>query len=86
MAEQPPEPSELIYTPRPSWLPALAAVGIALVVTGLFTWFPYLIVGAAMALISLWKWVSGVRDDVARMPRRQRVETAAIPLTGRPQR
>jgi hypothetical protein len=80
VAEQPPEPTELIYTPRASWLPALTALGIAMVVTGLFTWFPYLIIGAAIALLSLWRWLSEVRDDIARLPRRQRPVTAPIPL------
>jgi hypothetical protein len=79
-AEPPPEPSELIFLARPSWLPALTALGIAMVVTGIFTWFPYLIVGAAIALFSLWRWLREVRADIARMPRRQRPATAVIPL------
>ena len=79
-AEQPPEPTELVFLPRPSWLPALTALGIALVVTGIFTWFPYLIVGAAIALVSLWRWLGEARGEIARLPRRQRPVTAVIPL------
>jgi uncharacterized membrane protein YbaN (DUF454 family) len=79
-AEQPPEPTELIYLPRSSWLPALTALGIAMVVLGIFTWFPYLIAGAAIALVSLWRWLRGSRDEIARLPRRQRQVTAVIPL------
>ena len=79
-AEQPPEPTELVYLPRPSSLPALTALGIAMVVTGIFTWFPYLIAGAVIALVSLWRWLSGLRDEIARLPRRQRPVTAVLPL------
>jgi hypothetical protein len=77
---QPPEPTESIYLPRPTVHPALVAFGLAAVVVGLFSWWPYSMVGGAIALASLVAWLRMNRDEIARMPRRQRTDTAPIPL------
>jgi hypothetical protein len=76
------EPTELIYAPKPSWAPALFAGGLTLLIVGLFTWYPYAVVGGVVALIALRMWVKDSIASVARLPRRQRVSTAPIPLTG----
>jgi hypothetical protein len=81
----PPEPSELVYVPEPSWLPVLAAAGVAGLVVGLFVGWPYAVVGAILLLASLRAWVRRTGDDVARLPREQRLTTAvlpAVPLRG----
>jgi hypothetical protein len=78
---QPPKPTELVYLSRPSALPALVALGIAAMVVGLYSWFPYSIAGAAIALLSLVAWLRTNRDEIARMPRKQRTDTAPIPLS-----
>jgi hypothetical protein len=78
---QPPKPTELVFLSKSSVLPALTAIGIAAVVIGLFTWWPYTVVGAAIALLSLNSWLRSNRDDIGRMPRRQRTDTAPIPLS-----
>jgi hypothetical protein len=80
---QPPKPTELIYLPRASALPALVALGIAAVVVGLYAWWPYAVIGALIALVSLILWLRTNRDEIARMPREQRTDTAPIPLSGR---
>jgi hypothetical protein len=80
---RPPEPTELIFQPRPSVLPALTALGIAALVVGLYSWWPYSVAGGAIALVSLIAWLRANRDEIARMPRRQRTDTAPIPLSGR---
>jgi hypothetical protein len=84
MAEQPPSPTELVYLTRPSWLPGFAAAGIVTTVVGLFTWFPYLIVGAVIGLVAIYRWIRSTADDVARLPRHQRPVTSPIPLTAPP--
>jgi hypothetical protein len=84
MAKQPDPPTELIYLASPSWLPVFAAVGVVVTIIGLFTWFPYLIAGAITAVVSIYRWIRATADDVARLPRRQRVATAPIPLTALP--
>ena len=75
----PPPPTELIFLPRASWVPLFAALGIALVVVGLFAgWIP-LVVGALIALAALRRWIAGVREDTSRLPREQRPATAVLP-------
>jgi hypothetical protein len=80
---QPPKPTELIHQSRASVLPALTALGIAAVVVGLYSWWPYSVAGGAIALVSIIAWLRANRDEIARMPRRQRTDTAPIPLSGR---
>ncbi|HKH40498.1 MAG TPA: hypothetical protein VKA41_01440 [Solirubrobacterales bacterium] len=78
---QPPEPTESIYLPRPTVFPALLALGLAAVIVGLFAWWPYSVIGGFIALISLIGWLRANRDEIARMPRHQRSDTAPIPLS-----
>jgi len=79
---QPPKPTEVIYQARPSAAPALFAFGFAAVVVGLFAWWPYAVIGGAIALVSLIAWLRTNRNEIARMPRRQQTDTAPIPLSG----
>jgi hypothetical protein len=78
-AGQPPEPTELVYVPKPSWLPALTALGLTLVVVGLFTLWVYSVIGAVIALLALRGWIGLARRDVARLPGEQRAATAVLP-------
>lgn len=73
------EPVELVYLPAPSWQPALIGFGVAAVVTSVFTWWPYGVVGAVVALAALWAWIRDSREQFARLPRRQRPSTAVLP-------
>jgi hypothetical protein len=73
------EPSELLYLPSASWHPALLAAGLAGVVAGLFTWWPYGVVGALVALAALWAWIRDARREFSRLPREQRITAAVIP-------
>jgi len=79
MAELPPEPTELVYLPRPSWLPALTALGVALVVVGLFAWWPYGAIGALIALVSIIAWIRGSAGETSRLPMQQRPASAVLP-------
>ena len=80
---QPPKATERIYLPAPSALPALVALGIAAIVAGIYSWFPYAVAGAIIALVSLIAWLRGNRREIARMPTHQATDTAPIPLSGR---
>ncbi|HSI79649.1 MAG TPA: hypothetical protein VK919_03255 [Solirubrobacterales bacterium] len=75
------EPTELVYLPAPSWLPALLAAGLAGVIVSMFTWWPYGVVGAVVALVAAGLWIRDARRDFARLPRRQRTSSAPIPPT-----
>ncbi len=74
-----PEATELVYVPQPSWIPLFAAAGVAAFLVGLFAGIVYAIVGAVVLLVAAIMWVRQVADEVARMPRRQKVSTAVIP-------
>ncbi len=49
---QPAKPTESIYLPRPTVWPALLAFGLITLVVGLFAWWPYSVIGGAIALFS----------------------------------
>ena len=81
---QPPKPTESIYQPRPSVYPALLAFGLSAVIVGLYAWWPYSVIGGFIALVSLVGWLRANRDEIERMPRHQRTDTAPIPLSVSP--
>ena len=71
--------TELVYLPSPSWQPLLIAAGVAGVIASLFTWWPYGVVGAVVALLALRAWIRDSREDFSRLPRNQRVTSSVIP-------
>ena len=73
------EPTELIYLPEPSWAPALIAAGLAGVVVGIFTWWPYTAVGAIVVVLATLAWIRDARQAFGRLPRRQRLTSAPVP-------
>jgi hypothetical protein len=74
-----PEATELVYVPEPSWLPALTALGLAGVLTGIFVWWPYGVIGGVIALACLAAMLRRTKADVERLPRRQKLTTAVLP-------
>ena len=81
-----PEPGEMIYTPSPSWGPPFLAAGAVGLVCGIFAAgfifspFIYAIVGAIIALFAFRAIVRGSIRDYFRLPRRQEVRSAALPI------
>ncbi|UJA20616.1 hypothetical protein HJD18_10625 [Thermoleophilia bacterium SCSIO 60948] len=75
------EPSELIYEPASSYKPLFMAAAIAGIVVGIFAGTVYLVVGAIVAIVTLVLWANDTRDEIVRMPRRQRTTTAVLPAT-----
>jgi hypothetical protein len=80
-----PEPGELVYAPRPSWLPAVFAFAIALTVCGIFIEFmapgwAYSIAGGLIALGALRGMVRGALREYRRLPPGQRVRGAVLPV------
>lgn len=74
-----PDPTELVYAPEPSWAPAFVAFGLAGILVGLFAGWVWIVAGAVLALLALRSWVSGIADDLRRLPRRQELTTATLP-------
>jgi hypothetical protein len=81
-----PEPGELIHLPRPSWAPAILAFALALTVCGVFAegfmvrgWI-YSIIGGIVALFALRSMTRDASRSYFRLPRRQRVRGAVLPI------
>ena len=81
-----PEPGELVYLARPSWAPAFFAAGIGAMLCGIYAngfIFPdriYAIVGAIFFLAALRNLLRGAIRDYYRLPRRQKVRGAVLPV------
>jgi len=72
------EATELVYLPEPSWLPALVALGLTLVLVGLAAWWVYSVIGGALVLIGATRWLRSNRDAIARLPREQQIVSAPL--------
>jgi len=83
---QPQEPTERIFLPTSSVLPALFAAGLAGAIIGIYAWWPYSVAGAIVAIIALVAWVKQAGRETAALPREQHTDTAPIPLTSAPPR
>jgi hypothetical protein len=81
-----PEPGELIYLPQPSWAPIFLAIGAIGLLCGIFAAgfifspFVYAVVGAIFALAAFRSIVRGAIRDYYRLPRRQHIRSAALPV------
>jgi hypothetical protein len=81
-----PEPGELVYEPRPSWAPLVFGFALALTVSGIFAegfmvrgWV-YSIIGGVIALLALRVMIQGAIRDYYRLPRKQHVRGAVLPV------
>jgi uncharacterized membrane protein YfcA len=81
-----PEPGELVYTPRSSWGPVFLAAGAIGLICGIYAAgfiFPpvfYAVVGAIFALAAFRSLARGAVRDYFRLPRKQQVRSAALPV------
>lgn len=81
-----PEPGELIYAPRSSWLPAFLAFALALVVCGVYAegfmvrgWV-YAVIGGVAALFFFRALVKDSVSDFFGLRRKQKVRGAVLPV------
>jgi hypothetical protein len=63
-----PPPTEEIHLPDPSYLPAVMALGITLMVTGLVIGLPFIIVGAIFFVVTLVRWIRQTREEMGQLP------------------
>ncbi|MGC1167119.1 MAG: GlsB/YeaQ/YmgE family stress response membrane protein [Solirubrobacterales bacterium] len=81
-----PEPGELVHAPQPSWAPIFFAIGAIGLVCGIyaggfiFAPFVYAIIGAILVLAAFRSVVRGAIRDYFRLPRKQKVRGAALPI------
>ena len=81
-----PEPGELLYPPRSSWVPAFLAFALALVLVGVYAegfmvrgWV-YAVIGGVAALFFFRAMVRDTVRDFFRLPRRQKTRGAVLPV------
>jgi hypothetical protein len=74
-----PEPTELVYVPRPSWIPFFAAAGLTGLLVGLFAGIVWATIGAVVLVAALLTWLRRASDELSRLPRSQRPTTAVLP-------
>ena len=81
-----PEPGELVYPPRSSWLPALLAFAIAIVVCGIYAegfmvrgWI-YSLIAGVIALFAFRAMTGDAVRDFYRLRRKQKVRGAVLPV------
>jgi hypothetical protein len=81
-----PEPGEMVYMPQPSWAPIAFAIGVLGLVCGtfaagfIFAPYIYAVVGAVLLLTALRSLTRGAIRGYFRLPRRQKVRGAALPV------
>jgi hypothetical protein len=80
-----PEPGELVYPSRPSWAPLVFAFAATLALCGVFIEFMvpgwiYSIIGGVVLLFALRSMIRGATRDYYRLPRRQKVRGAVLPV------
>jgi hypothetical protein len=81
-----PEPGEMVYAPDASWGPIFFAIGAVGLICGIyaagfiFAPFIYAIVGAIFALAAFRLLIRGAIRDYFRLPRKQVVRGAALPV------
>jgi hypothetical protein len=80
MTNQVPSATELVKAPASSWSPALIAAGLAGLLVGLFSWWPYAVIGAFVLLLAKLTWLRKANAEMQRLPRRQPLSTSPIPL------
>ncbi len=80
------EPGELVYAAAPSWWPLIFAFSAALAVCGIFAGgfmvasYVWSIIGGVVALCALRGLIRASRRDYYRLPRRQKIRGAALPV------
>jgi hypothetical protein len=61
-------PTEEVHLPDPSYLPVWTAFGITVMLVGiLLSWYIFGL-GAAIALITLFRWIRQAREEISDLP------------------
>jgi Flp pilus assembly protein TadB len=63
-----PPPSEEVHLPDPSYMPILLAFGITVVVVGVVLWWVLVVIGLAIFLVALLRWIRQTREEMAELP------------------
>ncbi|HZG48837.1 MAG TPA: cytochrome c oxidase subunit 4 [Thermoleophilaceae bacterium] len=59
---------EAIHLPGPSYLPVIAAAGMATVVVGVVQSWVIVVIGALIAIVATGRWISQTRQEMSELP------------------
>jgi cytochrome c oxidase subunit IV len=63
-----PPAGEAVHLPGPSYIPVVVAFGLTLAVTGIVLSLIMVVLGAAITLIAVWRWIADTRRDISELP------------------
>jgi hypothetical protein len=63
-----PPAGEPVHLPGPSYIPVVVAFGLTLAVTGIVLSMIMVVLGVAITLIALWRWIADTRRDISELP------------------
>ena len=64
----PPQPSEEVHLPDPSYLPVLVALGISLALVGVVLSLVITGIGVAIGLFAAIRWIRMTREEMSQLP------------------
>ena len=63
-----PSAGEQVHLPGPTYLPAWTAFGITLALVGVILTWVITVIGAAIAIVAIVRWIREARDDISQLP------------------
>lgn len=66
--DKPPQPSEHIHLPEPSYLPVIVAAGVSIALIGVVFNLFVLAIGLLITAIGAVRWVRETRRDISELP------------------
>ncbi len=63
-----PPPGEPVHLPGPSYTPVVTALGLTLAITGIVLSTILIVLGVAITLIALYRWIADTRRDISELP------------------
>lgn len=63
-----PEAGEAVHLPGPSYLPAVTALGITLVLTGVVVTWVLTGIGVIITVVAVTRWIRETREDISELP------------------
>jgi len=63
-----PPPGEAIHLPGPSYLPVITAAGVTFAIVGIVLSWILVVLGGAVAVYAIWRWVRDTRRDISELP------------------
>ena len=64
----PPQPTEEVHLPGPSYLPVIVAFSTMFVLIGLVNLWPISVISGIVLVYAILRWVRQTRDDIRQLP------------------